>query len=66
MSQEKQVTSELMDDEMRKALEEGLLVAGADWHRRTPQQVRADAEEIGKEWRERLSLKASAYLDSLR
>ncbi len=47
--------SEVLTPEISSALEEGLRMADANQRRWTPEEVRADAKRLAKEWRERLT-----------
>ena len=51
--------TEVLDAQTLAALEEGLRMAAANPQRWTPEQVRADAKKMAKEWRAKLTRQAS-------
>ena len=56
----KTTKSYLLDAETRAALEEGLRLAKEDPRRWTPEEVRADAKKLAKEWQEKLNSRKSS------
>lgn len=57
---EAQHLPEVLDEETRVSLDEGLRLAEANPQRWTPEQVREDAKRMTKEWREKVQKQASA------